>query len=132
MKSRDYRRVRQIELIRFAIAKYGKAHWKVRLAGALGIHKNEMARWLLEDWCGRIEDRVEAWADTQGFRSVYAVHLEPVRHHAILMRQILDRAYARRAAIEKKEPMSNSILPFTEEELDQAFAALGFDLIGSG
>lgn len=132
MRSRDYRRVRQIELVRFAIAKFGKPHWKVRLAAALGIHKNEMARWLLEDWCGRIEDRVEAWADTQGFRSVYAVHLEPVRHHAILMQQILARALERRSALERKEPMSNSILPFTEVELDQAFAALGFDLIGGG
>jgi hypothetical protein len=129
VRSRDYRRLRQLELVRYAMQKFGRAHWKVRLAGVIGTHKNETGRWLMEDWSGNIQDRVEAWAEKDGFKSNYGEAMAPFSFHLLLLNKILEGAYARRAALPKHSSLTNAILPLNEDELDQAFAALGYDLI---
>lgn len=135
MTSRDYRYLRQVELIRFAVAKFGKAHWKKKLADVLGVHANEMGRWLLEDVGGRIQAKVEEWAEQIGFRSHYAEPLAQFRPHVVMLRGILQQAQMRRAALAEtdlKERVNGGALPLSPGELDQAFAALGLDLIPGG
>lgn len=128
MKSREYRRLRQIELIRFAIRKFGIGRWKVKLADALGLRRIEMTRWLLDDIGGSIQDRVETWAEGEGFKSVYGAQLDQFKFHVIISHQLMEQAVARNVALGRAKRMRGAALPFDENELTQVFAGLGFDL----
>lgn len=128
MKSRDYRKLRQIELVRFAIRKYGIRSWRTKLSDALNVSRNEMTRWFLDDYAGRIQDRVEDWAEKEGFRSVYGAQLDQFRFHVIITQQLYDQAFARNVALGRAKRMTGAALPFNDSELVQAFAGLGLDL----
>lgn len=136
MTSLDYRRLRQVELLHFLMQRFGRSKWRAMLAKELGIHRNESGRWLLEDRNGSIQNLVEKWAETVGFHSVYDSSLAQFRHHEILLNQVLGPALTRRDALAAsgtlKERVNKGALPVNAAELDQLFAALGFDSIGRG
>lgn len=126
MKTRDYRRLRQVELIHFFVRKYGRKNWRRKLAEAMGVRRSMPSRWLLDDWGGKIQDKMEAWAEEVGFKSHYSDRLKEFHFHVILLHQLLAPAIARRMAIDPRGGPT-AMLPFKEHELEEVFAAFGLD-----
>lgn len=129
MRTRDYRRLRQVELIRFAIRKYGMNHWRAGLRKAVPISQNDTLRWQYDDIGGNIQEKVEQWAEREGFHSVYdSAPLDTFKLHVLILNGIMEKARARWVAEGKMKRLPGAALPFNTSELEQAFAGLGLDL----
>lgn len=128
MNSADYRRLRQAEMIAFFVKTWGHDGWKRHAQKAGGLkYEHAPTRWMTLSSSFTFQQSMEEWTKTLGFRSRYAEALKPFTLHAELLNRLRHTAMPEFRA---KHPYvkQDASLPFNEEQLDQLFAALGYDV----